>query len=80
MREIVASVWRKNPHTRFVINCIALESMAQALECSKEFGTAESVEIHTVTSAEGHAVGPYTMMKGENPIYIIAFTGKGSED
>ncbi|MDO5302350.1 MAG: precorrin-6A reductase [Clostridia bacterium] len=64
---------------RFVINCIALESMAQALECSKKFGREGSVEISQVTSAEGHKVGPYTMMKGENPIYIVAFTGKELE-
>ena len=77
MREIVASVCRKNPSARFVINCIALESMAQALDCSREFALEGSVEISQITSAEGHKVGPYTMMKGENPIYVIAFTGKG---
>lgn len=79
MREIVASVCRKNPYARFVINCIALESMTQALDCSGEFALEGSVEISQITSAEGHKVGPYTMMKGENPIYVIAFTGKGLE-
>lgn len=79
MREIVASVCRKNPSARFVINCIALESMTQALDCSREFALEGSVEISQITSAEGHKVGPYTMMKGENPIYVIAFTGKGLE-
>lgn len=80
MREIVASVCEKNPSARFVINCIALESMAQALDCSREFALEGSVEISQVTSADGHKVGQYTMMKGENPIYIIAFTGKGLEE
>ena len=79
MREIVASVCSKNPSARFVINCIALESMTQALDCSREFALEGSVEISQITSAEGHKVGPYTMMKGENPIYVIAFTGKGLE-
>ena len=79
MREIVASVCRKNPSARFVINCIALESMTQALDCSREFALEGSVEISQITSAEGHKVGTYTMMKGENPIYVIAFTGKGLE-
>lgn len=53
--------------------------MTQALDCSREFALEGSVEISQITSAEGHKVGPYTMMKGENPIYVIAFTGKGLE-
>ena len=57
---------------RFVINCIALESTAQALACAKKYGR-EEPEVTQISVARGHAVGNYTMMKSENPITIICF-------
>lgn len=57
---------------RFVINCIAAESTAQALACAKKYGSVEP-EVTQISVAEGHAAGNYTLMKGENPITIISF-------
>ena len=57
---------------RFVINCIALGSTAQALACAKKYGR-EEPEVTQISVARGHAVGNYTMMKSENPITIICF-------
>ena len=57
---------------RFVINCIAMESAAQALACAKKYGRGEP-DVTQISVAKGHAVGSYTMMKSENPITIICF-------
>ena len=62
---------------RFVINCIAMESTAQALACAKKYGCGEP-EVTQISVARGHAVASYTMMKSENPITILCFEGKTS--
>ena len=63
---------QKPAQVRFVINCIALESTAQALACAKKYGCG-APEVTQISVARGHAVGNYTMMKSENPITIICF-------
>ena len=55
---------------RLVINAITLETMSSAMEILKEKGF-KNIEVVNMTVARGKKVGPYTMMYGENPIYII---------
>lgn len=79
MDEIITDILRKSEGTvRFVINCIALESTAQALACGKKYGIAEP-DVSQIAVSRGHAVGRYTMMKSENPITIICFDGEGKK-
>ena len=76
MREILCSVFAKNPSAAVVINCIALESVSQALSLAKELGAGDE-EVIQMSVSRASKVGSYTMMTGENPITIISFTGKG---
>lgn len=76
LEGILEAVFSKNPSARVVINCIALESCAAALECVKKYSDGQE-EILQVSVSKGRRVGPYTMMNGENPITIFAFTGRG---
>ncbi len=79
MDEIITDILRKSEGpVRFVINCIALESTAQALSCAKKYGIAEP-DVSQIAVSKGHAVGRYTMMKSENPITIICFDGEGKK-
>ena len=79
MDQIVSEILEKSEdNVRFVINCIAMESAAQALECAKKYGIAEP-DISQISVSRGHAVGRYTMMKSENPITIICFDGEGKK-
>lgn len=61
-----------------VINAIALETMNSALSCLKELNF-EQIELCNITVGRGKKVGNYTMMYGENPIFIIS-ARKGEED
>ena len=70
--NLAGYVNHKPVQVRFVINCIALESTAQALACAKKYGR-EEPEVTQISVARGHAVGSYTMMKSENPITILCF-------
>lgn len=55
---------------RIVINAITLETVGEATKLLKEMNF-KDMEVVNVSVARGKKVGPYTMMYGENPIYII---------
>ena len=55
---------------RLVINTIALESLNDTMSLLKEYGF-KDIEVVNMMVSRGKKIGPYTMMYGENPIYII---------
>lgn len=55
---------------RLVINTITLESLNDTMSLLKEYGF-KDIEVVNMMVSRGKKVGPYTMMYGENPIYII---------
>ena len=76
MKEIMEMLLRKNPKVRVVINCIALESVSEAVSCLKSLPVTD-IDIVQLTVSKSKTVGNYHMMMGENPIYIISCTGTG---
>jgi len=71
MREIVAHFMQYSKrNSRLVINAITLETLSSSMEILKEFGF-KDIEVVNLMVGRGKKVGPYTMMYGENPIYII---------
>ena len=76
MRQILELLLRKNPRVRIVINCIALETLAETLNCIKELAVTDT-EIVQLSVGKAKEIGSYHMMMGENPIYIISCTGEG---
>lgn len=71
MKDIVAHfVQYSKKNSRLVINTITLETLNTTMEILKEFGFKE-IEVVNMMVSRGKKVGPYTMMYGENPIYII---------
>lgn len=55
---------------RLVINTITLESLNDTMALLKEYGF-KDIEVVNMMVSRGKKIGPYTMMYGENPIYII---------
>ncbi len=74
MKEIMDLLLKKNSKVRIVINCIALESVSEALDCLKTLPVKDTEIVQMVVS-KSKTVGRYHMMIGENPIYIISCTG-----
>lgn len=74
MEEILESLWSLNPSVRVVINVIALESLAEVLRILKA-GNREA-EVVSVQTARAEKAGNCHLMKGQNPVYIIAFGGE----
>lgn len=74
---IVDTLLKKNKGIKIVINAITLETVNEAIEIFKARGIEADVSCINVSVAE--RVGDYSMMKAQNPIYIIAGEGKGRQ-
>lgn len=79
MKEIIRLLLKKNPCVRIVINCIALETLSEALQCLKELPLTDT-EIVQIAASKAKSVASYHMMMGENPIYIVSCTGIGASE
>lgn len=79
LKEILELLLAKNPAVRVVINCITLETVAEAMEAVRILPV-EDVDIAQVNVAKGRKAGPYHLMMGQNPVYVISFTGAGNAD
>ncbi|MGN0363000.1 MAG: precorrin-6Y C5,15-methyltransferase (decarboxylating) subunit CbiT, partial [Bilifractor sp.] len=77
MEEILRLLLQKNPGIRVVLNAITLETVTQALDILKRLPFAEP-DIASVTVAKSKKAGPYHMMMGQNPVYVITTEGVGS--
>ena len=73
LREILRTLYEKNPHMRVVVNAITLETIVQMQELLKEFPLAES-EILTVSVDKAKEMGSHHLMQAQNPVTIFAFT------
>ena len=74
LMEIMKILFRKNPEVRIVINAIAMETVAEALNCIKELSVVD-VDIVTVSVGKANKTGAYHMMLGQNPVTIFSCTG-----
>lgn len=70
MREIITLLLEKNPSVRIVAAAIALETAAELNACIKEFGFTET-EVVSVSVAKAKKAGPYSLMTGQNPVYVF---------
>ena len=74
MKEILKLLLDRNSRVRVVINAITLETVAEANSCFKELGFTD-VDITQIQAAKAKKVGPYEMMMGQNPVWIVTFEG-----
>lgn len=74
MKEIIQLLLEMNPEIRIVINCIAMETVAETMALLKEFPL-KDVDVIQLSVSRAKELGRYHLMMGENPITIISFTG-----
>lgn len=82
LREIIDKAVRKNPDVRIVMNIIALETLAEAVNCCKmlkEESVIRDEEIVQVSVSRARHIGSYHMMNGQNPVFIVSFRCKRKE-
>lgn len=73
LAEIIKAVREKNPHVRFVLNAITLETLAELPGIRKEYPEYREMDIMQASLSACQVLGGYHMMKGENPVYIVSF-------
>lgn len=74
LHHIIELLLRKNPNIRIVINAIALETIAEVMNCLNTLEVID-IEIIQVSVSKSKTLGSYHMMIGQNPVYIISCTG-----
>lgn len=71
MRNILEHFMKyANIDGRIVINSITLETLSESTKLLKELNF-KNIEVVNISVSRGKKVGPYTMMYGENPIFIV---------
>jgi precorrin-6Y C5,15-methyltransferase (decarboxylating) len=73
LREILNSLYEKNPEMRIVINAVSLETISEITEILPQLPIKEQ-EVVSLSVSRSRPVGQYHLMQAENPIYIAAFT------
>nr|WP_319487719.1 precorrin-6y C5,15-methyltransferase (decarboxylating) subunit CbiE [uncultured Caproiciproducens sp.] len=76
MEAILAALLAKNPRVRVVVNAIALETVGETLACFHKFGLT-GVDIAQISVSKAKAVSNYSMMTGQNPVFVISGQGAG---
>ncbi len=74
MEEILRLLLDKNPSVRVVINCIALETIAEVTGLLKKMSLKDP-EVVQLGCARANPIGSYHLLQSENPIFIVSFGG-----
>ena len=75
---ILRTVVRANPRVRVCCSAIVLETLAEALRTMGELGMS-NVDVTQVSVAKACVVGGRHMMRGNNPVYLVAADGPDAE-
>ena len=78
LREILAFVLKKNPAARIVLNTVTAETFAEAVGTCKSLPVKDP-EITELFVSRAAKVGPYHMMRAQNPVYLISTEGSGDD-
>lgn len=69
MKDIFKIVYEKNNHVKITVTAITLETIAATVDAFKDYNI--EPDIVCINSAKSKKAGPYHMMMGNNPVYII---------
>lgn len=74
LAAIVRAVLAKNAQARLVLNCISLDTLAQALRLLASLPVAEP-EIVQIGVAKARNAGAHHLLMGQNPVFILQTKG-----
>jgi len=75
LKEIIEYTRSLNNNIRYVVSAVTLETLEQTNNITEILGY-KNVEIIQASISRGEKIGSHTMLKAENPIYIISFGGE----
>lgn len=62
----------KNPRVRIVATAISLETVAELNRCREAFPHSQ---VTCLTAAQSQQAGRYSLMQGQNPVYLFTYQG-----
>ncbi len=69
LNKIINAAFEKNPKVKIIVTAVSLETLG---ECTRIIDTLEkNINVTQIAVTRTHKVGNHTMMKAENPIFII---------
>ncbi len=83
LREIVEFALKKNPKVRIVANFVSLENLCEmqdVLKSLEDENRIENAEITQIAVSRAERAGDFHLMKAQNPVYIVSFSGKSGEE
>lgn len=72
LEKILQLLYSRNPKIRVVITAITLETISQIMTLQKKLALPEP-EIVQIQVSSAKKAGPYHLMQGQNPVYIVSF-------
>lgn len=72
LKEILYSLYKKNPSMRIVINAVSLETVCEAQALLRELPS-RNLDIVQVAVNKAELIGNHTMLKANNPVFIFSF-------
>lgn len=74
LREILETALGKDPRVRVVIAAVTLETLSQATAALAQLPFT-GVEVSQITVARAKKAGPYHLMTGQNPVFLLSGEG-----
>lgn len=71
LKEILDTVYTKNPAAGIVINAITLETLNEAMAYYKDHGVYD-VELVQVTVSKAKKLAEYHLLTGQNPVFVLS--------
>lgn len=75
---IVECAMHANPRVRICATAVTLETLAQLVDIVKSY-EASDADVVQVAVSRADAVGPYHLMRAENPVYIVTFSQNAAD-
>ncbi len=69
LEKIINAAFEKNPEVKIIVTAVSLETLNGCINFFNEIGI--NTEVTQIAVTRTHRIGSHTMLKAENPIFII---------
>ena len=79
--EICLYLLKKNPRIRIVANFISLENLSEMQKITENLESENKIknlEIRQISVSGTEKIGKFHLMKAQNPVFVVSFSGSGS--
>lgn len=69
LEKIIDTAFEKNPKVKIIVTAVSLETLNESIKIFDKIGI--NTDITQISVTRAHKIGSHTMLKAENPIFII---------